>query len=130
MKKLFVAMMSVILVLMSSLSCAALETNAYDHENCEYSQIEFIFANADIDSKTAEIIMNKLSENGSTASTYGLTCNLFGHKYGDVEYVTTITHNARTTAPRCLMEDYECKVCSRCDHVEEILVYSEYISCC
>ena len=130
MKKILVALMSVIIALISALPCSALETDLCNHESCECAQIEFIFKNENIDSETAEKIINKLSGNDSDATTYGIMCTLFGHKYETTEIVTAITHNVRTSAPRCLREDYECSVCSRCDHVEETLVYSSYISCC
>lgn len=130
MKKILVALMSVIIALISALPCAALETDLCNHESCECAQVEFVFKNENIDNEISEKIINKLSGASSDVTTYGIMCTLFGHKYESTEYVTAITHNARTNSPRCLCEEYECHICSRCDYVEEILTSSEYIYCC
>lgn len=129
-KKTLVALLSVIIALISALPCSALEINSCSHESCECPQIEFVFSNEKIDSEISEKIINKLSGTSSDASTYGIMCTLFGHKYESAEYVTAITHKARASAPRCLSEEYRCRICSRCDDVEETLIASEYIYCC
>lgn len=63
------------------------------------------------------------------AQAYGLVCNIFGHK-NTTEYVTTITHSAYTTAPRCLEEQWELTVCSRCDNTESRRIAFTLIFCC
>lgn len=63
------------------------------------------------------------------AQTRGVTCTLFGHKL-DEGTTTTITHKARTTAPRCLEETYSYEICTRCDYAEYTLLGSVYIYCC
>lgn len=91
--------------------------------------IEFIFDNDS--SFTAEQQLNIAEKmlNASESQTYGLMCTLFGHKY-TTEYVTTITHNASPTTPKCLSETWELYVCSRCDHTEGTVIDSYYINCC
>lgn len=70
--------------------------------------------------------------NGATddnAATYGLTCTLFGHKLESTQ-TYTITHKARTTAPRCLKKTYNYSACTRCDYETSTLLSSTYIVCC
>lgn len=62
-------------------------------------------------------------------SPCGLSCFLFGHDYKS-EITTTITHRARTTAPRCLSKTYEVSVCSKCGDMQQTLISSIYINCC
>lgn len=62
-------------------------------------------------------------------SPYGLSCFLFGHNY-QTDTVTTVTHRARTTAPRCLSKKYEVSVCSKCGDTQQTLISSVYIYCC
>lgn len=63
------------------------------------------------------------------AETYGLTCTLFGHKL-ESSVITTITHKAKATSPRCLRETYDTEACTRCDYANATLIGSEYIVCC
>ena len=62
-------------------------------------------------------------------STYGLTCTLLGHKL-ETTGVYKITHEVRSTSPRCLKKSYDYSACTRCDYEESVLVRSEYIVCC
>ena len=75
----------------------------------------------------ADNIVNSSSENN--ISTYGLTCTLFGHKY-NTENVTTTTHCAKAAAPRCLVEEWEISVCSRCEDTISTNTANYYIYCC
>lgn len=63
------------------------------------------------------------------AATYGLTCTLLGHKLENTA-TYTITHKARSTAPRCLKKRYNHSACTRCDYQTATLHSSEYIYCC
>lgn len=67
--------------------------------------------------------------NCEEASTYGILCTILGHKL-ESSTVQTVTHNARTTAPRCLLKTYTVETCSRCDYSTKTLKSSKYISCC
>ncbi len=62
-------------------------------------------------------------------AAYGLMCTLFGHKL-ESSTAHTITHNARTSAPRCLKRTYYVEACTRCDYTSQTLLDSTYISCC
>lgn len=62
-------------------------------------------------------------------ATYGLMCTLFGHKL-ETSSAITVTHNARTAAPRCLRRTYSVEACTRCDYTSQTLLDSTYISCC
>lgn len=63
------------------------------------------------------------------ATSYGLTCTLFGHKT-ESSVVAAVTHKVRSTSPRCLRETFDVETCSRCDYVNSSLITSEYIVCC
>lgn len=93
------------------------------------SQTVFVF-----DAETTEDFRDKFIEsyfNGADddATTYGLTCTLFGHKI-ETTSVTAVTHKAKATAPRCLREIYDVDNCTRCDYTKSTLIDSSYISCC
>ena len=74
----------------------------------------------------SEIIVN----GDSDATTYGLMCTLFGHKYGQQESATAITHCAQASQPRCLEEYFLISMCTRCEHTEVEQVGAIYIECC
>lgn len=60
----------------------------------------------------------------------GVKCTLFGHDY-KTEIVTVITHKARSSAPRCLKENFETKVCTVCsDTVSTPIGSKSFIYCC
>lgn len=75
------------------------------------------------------IIAQYIVQDESKAQTYGLICNLLGHK-NSTEIVYTITHKVNSTVPRCKRETWEVIVCSRCDNVENNLLSYSYIDCC
>lgn len=92
------------------------------------NETEFIF-----DADTSEDFRNKAVahyfEHEDNAASYGLTCTLFGHKT-ESSVITTVTHKAKATDPRCLRETYNVETCSRCDYTNSTLLSSSYISCC
>ena len=63
------------------------------------------------------------------ATTYGLTCTLFGHKL-ETSIVTTIKHKVRTTSPRCQETTYKYEACTRCDYETSDHLKTSYIICC
>lgn len=65
----------------------------------------------------------------NVASTYGLTCTLFGHKLQS-STVVTVTHKVRSSAPRCVRKTYDYDACTRCDYEISELIDTEYIYCC
>ncbi len=124
---------SLILVVVSLLSVMSISVYAEDTVENTITVIEnettFVF-----DANTTEDFRNKFidhyfSHDNNGATTYGLTCTLFGHKL-ESSVVKAITHKAKATAPRCLQETYEMEVCTRCDYTNPILIGSTYISCC
>ena len=70
-----------------------------------------------------------LMHNEQNVQTYGLWCNLFGHK-NQTEYVTTITHEVNPVIPRCLQERWEVITCTRCGNTEGTRLSYSYIDCC
>ena len=123
---------ALILVVVSIFSVMSISAYAEDtNENTvtvTVNETVFIF-----DADTAEDFHNKFiahyfNHDDGTA-TYGLTCTLFGHKI-ESSVVTTITHKAKATDPRCLERTYNAETCSRCDYTNSTLLDSSYISCC
>ena len=125
MKKIFSFTMICIICLCFCMNIAA----TTEQTDTIIGNTEFIFAQDSIftTEQQLNIAAKMLSE--SDSQTYGLMCTLFGHKY-TTEYVTTVTHNASTTTPKCLSETWELKVCSRCEHTEGTVIDSYYINCC
>lgn len=69
------------------------------------------------------------AETASEMQTRGLWCTLFGHDY-ETTTATKITHKKYATSPRCLLETYDVKVCTKCDETTETLIESSRIICC
>ena len=104
--------------------------NATEAEIDEH--IEIIIVNQNISDETKEKITAFYTDGGEeheAIATYGLTCTLLGHKL-ESTIVYKITHEVRTTAPRCLKKTYDYAACTRCDYEESVLVSSLYIACC
>ena len=77
----------------------------------------------------AEVRANHTHENNDDASTYGVMCDLFGHKT-TTETIIVIEHCVRDTPPRCLETYEDLTTCSRCDYVEVDVLSSVHIFCC
>ncbi len=92
------------------------------------NDVEFVF-----DADTSEDFRNKVIahyfNHDNCATTYGLTCTLFGHKI-ESSVVVAVTHKVNATDPRCLEKRYNAETCSRCDYTNSTLLSSIYISCC
>lgn len=128
-------LLALILALCTILSLSIIPVGAAEEHN--HDEIEVVILNEDISEEAKEKIiayyMNGEHEHESTdddAATYGIICTVIGHK---IETTTTytITHKARTTAPRCLRKTYRHEVCTRCDDYNiSTLISSTYIFCC
>ena len=126
MKRLFA-----ILLVLTLLSCTfAIPVDAKNESN-KNTDIEIIIHDEVSEETKAKI--EKFFANGepdeNSASTYGLTCTLLGHKIECVA-VSTINHKVSSTAPRCLKKTYDYEECTRCDYEKATLIASEYIFCC
>lgn len=128
MKKL-IALILVVVSLFSVMSISAYAEGTEENTiSVSVNDTVFIF-----DAKTSEEFRSKAIahyfNHDDGAETYGLTCTLFGHKL-ESSYITTITHKAKATDPRCLQETYDTEACTRCDYANAVLIGSAYISCC
>lgn len=107
------------------------ETDTYtyvvDGEECT---VDFTGSSLD-DAKrqlVAESILGIREDDGDT--TYGLMCNLFGHKKAS-ETRTVYRHQMSVTEPRCAIETWEITTCTRCDYLEQTMITRQYIyNCC
>lgn len=121
---------SLILALATLLCAVVIPANAAEADTHEH--IEVIIENQDISEGTKEKIIAFYTNGGEESegiATYGLTCTLFGHKL-ESSTVKTVTHKARSTAPRCLQKTYDYESCTRCDYESSTLINQTYISCC
>ncbi len=129
-----------VLVFMGTFGCFASESESeFDNDggiSYRFGDVEVLFdSTSALSAEQREAIAGVLagvSEDGSVnggATTYGLTCTLFGHKL-ESEIVVTIEHKVYPTSPRCLRTVYEVFHCTRCDYVESNFVSSIYLVCC
>ena len=79
--------------------------------------------------RIAQARVNYNPEENSETSTYGVMCNLFGHKT-TTETISVIEHCVQEAQPRCLQTYEDLTVCSRCDYVEVDVLSSVHIFCC
>ena len=77
----------------------------------------------------AEIRANHNDEHNDEVSTYGVICNMFGHKT-TTETIIVVEHRVSDTQPRCVETLEDLTVCSRCDYVDIVVLSSSYIFCC
>lgn len=125
MKKALSMLLAVITLVSLTVLPASAEVGAHE-------EIEVIIHNQDMDAETKAKIVDFYTSpdaQDEDASTYGITCTLLGHNY-EYSTVTTVTHKARATAPRCLQKKYDHGVCTRCDSQTNTLLNSSYIYCC
>lgn len=122
MKKIFAIILSV------SFIFGAMTVTANATDSFETPKIEFIFDEG-TSAEIQERIIADFTGEDDGAATYGLTCTLFGHKL-ETGTVSTVTHNVRSTSPRCLKETFNYEICSRCDYSNYTLIGSTYIICC
>lgn len=124
-----ISVVTVVIMLLSTMQIFAFGETCAEGCTHDHDEVEVIFYNDVSEETAAKVIAHFNGENAPDASTYGLTCTLFGHK---LEYGTTsaITHKVSSTAPRCLKETFDYEVCTRCDYSNYELLGSEYIFCC
>ncbi|MBQ4604997.1 MAG: hypothetical protein IJB16_10375 [Clostridia bacterium] len=124
---------ALIMAVVSALSVMTFSASAHEGEaetvSVTVGDTEFIF-----DADTSEEFRRKaiaahMNPEDDGAQTYGVICDLLGHKC-ETETVISIIHNARTSSPRCLKRTYIDEVCTRCDYVNRTLIGNEYIECC
>ena len=128
-------MMKKIALLITIMTCIisfCLHSFAIDISPCVISikNVDIIFdEDSMLSADEKQIVAEHLVNGQADAQTYGLICNLFGHK-NTTEIVTTITHEVSSSAPRCLEEQWELTICSRCENTEETRIAFYYIYCC
>lgn len=122
---------SIILIICLLLTAITIPANAAESYGNSYSvqdvTIKFA-ADSIFSSEEQQHFVELLIYGDDEINPYGLSCFLFGHNY-ESEIITTVTHNVRTTAPRCLEERYDAQVCSKCGDKQLTLLTSFYINC-
>ena len=129
MKKIIAIVMVVVsLFSVMSISVCAEEVNE-DTVTVTVNEIVFVFPTDTSEDFRNKFIAHYFNKNDEDVATYGLMCNLFGHKL-ESAVIQTVTHKVRATSPRCLRERYDTQACSRCDYITKSLISSSYIVCC
>lgn len=129
MKKIIALIMAVVsLFCVTSVSVGA-EGVSEDTVTVTINEVEFIFDADTTEDFREKVIAHYFNSKDDSATAYGLTCTLFGHKLTS-SVVAAVTHKAKATSPRCLRETYNVETCSRCDYVNETLIDASYIVCC
>ena len=126
--------LAVILAIASVFSLATFSASAENEDDNKVvitrGYVDYIFeAGVSDDLMNSFIYAIETDHDCDDTVTYGLMCTLFGHKL-ETSSAITITHNARTSAPRCLRRTYSVEACTRCDYTSQTLLASTYISCC
>ena len=129
MKKITIFILAIILTMSLFVNISAQEINGNIYN---YGNISVIFdSDSTLSVEHQQHIADTIINGDDGASTYNLACTLFGHKFDQTEYVTTITHEVNPTAPRCLQEYFIVHLCSRCQEDGQIeSLGGEYIFCC
>lgn len=128
MKKTIIVITTLLLICTFSISSFAITEETYVYN---FGATTVIFDENDTwDASTREAVAHRLVYgDDDTSATYNLWCNMFGHKY-ETKGVTTVTHCAQESQPRCLEETFDVSLCSRCQNqVIERTGYC-YIYCC
>lgn len=128
MKKYISLFLTIVLCLSFVLSVNATNGTVYSYNGIEVVFEENSTLSESMKLQVAEMLVNGVSD-GEDVAAYNLLCSLFGHK-NTLETVETIQHKVDTEAPRCLSQIWELNICTRCENVEETLLYEEYIFCC
>lgn len=128
MKKVLVSLLSIIIIALTlATSASGTTTSIYtiDSTTIEFSEDSSL--TAEEKATIAELVAH--GSDVSSATTYNVMCNLFGHKT-TTESFTVIKHCVSATAPRCLKSLQDVTTCSRCDYVSTDVISSYYIFCC
>ena len=127
MKKIFVALMVLLLISTFTLSAFAKNAKTYTYE---INNITVIFdETSPFDAAIREAVAYKLVHGDDGAATYNIWCTLFGHDY-ITSGATTITHCVEPDQPRCFQEFFTVQACEDCDHVIVERTGFMYITCC
>ena len=124
--------LAIILALASVFSLATFSASAEtaDENNIVIvkGDVEYIFE-ADASEDLINSFIESCENEHEDVATCNLLCEVLGHKL-ETSTAQTVTHNAKTTAPRCLLKTYSVSACSRCDYSTKTLTSSTYIYCC
>ena len=129
MKRIISLIMAVVSLFCVVSVSAGAEGVSEDTVTVTVNETVFIFDADTTEAFREKFIADYFNGEDEGATTYGLTCTLFGHKI-ETTTVTAVTHKAKATSPRCLREIYDVDNCTRCDYTKSTLINSNYIVCC
>ena len=122
---------SIVLALICLVGCCiSASASVTEQTIITINNVDVVFnSSSSLSNEEKQVIATILTNGEPNTQTYGLLCTLFGHN-NSTEIVTTITHCASSTAPRCLREKWEVVTCSRCGNVENTRIDYTLIYCC
>lgn len=128
MKKFFVLLLAIIIVLTLTISVYATGTsdNIY---NINGITVEFSESSSFTEEEQVTIAQLVVDGIENSTTTYNVLCTLFGHST-TTETIGVIEHCVRDAQPRCLKTVEDVTACSRCDYVSIDVIGSYYIVCC
>lgn len=127
MRKIFVCLLTFLLISTFALSAFAENAETYTYE---INNITVIFdETSPFDAATREAVAYTLVYGDDGVAACGILCTLFGHDY-ITSGATTITHCAAPDQPRCLEEYFLVQACEDCDHTIVERTGFMYITCC
>lgn len=129
MKKLLAIILAIASVFSVMTFTASAEEAAEDTVVIVRGDVEYIFDASTSEDLRESFIADCENEHEDDVEACSILCTLLGHEI-ERSTVATITHKARTTAPRCLQKIYTVESCTRCDYSSKTLKSSVYISCC
>jgi hypothetical protein len=127
MKKAIAVLMVFVIIVCTTLSVSADEVvgNIYEIED-----VTVVFdPDSQLSTEQQEMIAQLIVNPEYGTSQANLICNIFGHK-NTQESVSTVTHMAKETNPRCFQEFFIITVCSRCNESTVERTGYRYITCC
>lgn len=129
MKKFLVLVLTLALAFASVSHVTASATSKDVRFDYEDLGITVIIENADgLDAEKQQFIADCLAYDTTPKETRAW-CWLLGHDYVTTT-ASTVIHEARETAPRCLRKTYNFTTCENCDYYEKELIGQKYIACC
>lgn len=126
MKRIFISILTICLIVIMPLSAAAHEITDQPYE-IKGGTVQF--ESDSLSAEELEAILNDLAGDAETTQAINGFCLVFGHKLVRGNF-KEIKHKVYEISPRCIENTYHIEVCSRCGYKEETLLSSQRIFCC
>lgn len=124
-------MLFILVAILAMSFCLHASAEEVHNDMITIDAVDIIFdAESSLTYEEKQMVAEYLVNGDPGVQTYGLLCTLFGHKES-TEIVITVTHRVRDSVPRCLDEEWELIICTRCETIiEETRLSYYYVDCC